>query len=208
MACTAGYYCSDPGAAAPRGQCFPGYYCLEGETRAQPPATLRRVFFDWLVTRGRKRGGCVALWRGVDFLGVDIFQTPVLRQRKKPLAVCPFGYYCPRGSATWLQCPPGTYSAWTGQYVCRPCPRGQYCDVDPLNRTVYIVPRPCPPGYYCLNGTRAATQWPCPVGTAWNGASSATAPVLPHLSEMRFVDAGWIVGQHTEIAMVSESTRV
>ena len=62
-----------------------------------------------------------------------------------------------------------------GQYVCRTCPAGYYCDWEAkcdVATTVYngtygnyTQPQLCPQGYYCPNGTRRSTQFGCPAGT-------------------------------------------
>ena len=134
--CDLGHYCPLTALTQPYNPCYPGFYCHEGETSAQPAD-------------------------------------------KK----CPYGHYCPRGSSTWQRCPPGTYSNHPGQYVCKVCPAGHYCDYDAANLTDYIVPEICPAGHFCPNGTRMATQFPCPVGTFHNEtglrSSDECPPCLP-----------------------------
>lgn len=65
--------------------------------------------------------------------------------------VCPKGSYCPEGSITPRACPPGTFSASSGNTNssdCMSCTAGYYC---PNASTV--VPLECPTGYYCPIGS-------------------------------------------------------
>ena len=88
--------------------------------------------------------------------------------------ICPPGHYCPVGSDSPVQCPPGTNSSSTGLANVTNCPlciSGYYC---PLNGTVYAT-RKCLPGYYCPSGTSMVGHHPsnvCPTGTACPTGSS------------------------------------
>lgn len=77
--------------------------------------------------------------------------------------ICPAGHYCPPGSRTPLQCPPGKYcsnaglSAPTGN-----CSSGYYCSGKATTPTQHG----CPPGNYCPEQSRKPS--PCPEGTFSN----------------------------------------
>jgi hypothetical protein len=73
--------------------------------------------------------------------------------------ICPPGSYCPIGSASPIPCAPGTYNTVAGQSQCMSCPSGYHC----VANSIYF--EDCPRGYYCPNGTKFATEFPCPAGT-------------------------------------------
>ena len=81
--------------------------------------------------------------------------------------ICPPGHYCPVGSSSPVQCPPGTNtSSWGLSEVgdCQACVKGYYC---PLNGTV-VATRQCLAGYYCPSGTSNPTDFDslvCPTGS-------------------------------------------
>ena len=78
--------------------------------------------------------------------------------------ICPPGHYCPMGSSSPTQCPPGTNSSSTGLTMkadCPLCTRGFYC---PMNGTVYAT-RKCLAGHYCPSGTATMEDnILCPMG--------------------------------------------
>ena len=81
--------------------------------------------------------------------------------------LCSAGYFCQTGSPSETLCPSGSYQDEAGQSTCKNCPEGFYCDssVGPIvNYTLYS----CPEGHYCPNGTKVATEFPCPAGTFTN----------------------------------------
>ena len=81
--------------------------------------------------------------------------------------VCPPGHYCPEGSSSPIQCPPGTNSSalgLTSESDCPSCVKGYYC---PLSGTV-LATRKCLAGYYCPSGTANPTDddtLVCPTGS-------------------------------------------
>ena len=79
--------------------------------------------------------------------------------------MCPAGTYCPAGVSAPLYCEDGTLPTAPGSMIC---PSGYYCDHDVDVDTGVVTINAavaCPSGHYCLNGTRYATQYPCPSGT-------------------------------------------
>lgn len=92
-----------------------------------------------------------------------------------PTLPCPAGSLCPTGSASPVPCPAGTYQDETGQGSCKACLAGYYCALaSPCPGVNSTSPQLCPPGYYCPNGTRFATEYPCPIGT-YNNQSGLAA---------------------------------
>lgn len=95
-------------------------------------------------------------------------------------SICPPGYYCPKGSAAPIACPPGTFNSITGATAiafCVGCTPGYYCE----GSGNFKVTGPCSPGYYCngsavlptqyqslpgyYSGIQAIQMSPCQVGT-------------------------------------------
>lgn len=70
---------------------------------------------------------------------------------------CTTGHYCPEGTATPVQCPPGVYSPTAQASECINCTAGYYC-------TDGITLVDCPQGNYCPSGTGNVFEL-CPVGT-------------------------------------------
>jgi hypothetical protein len=70
--------------------------------------------------------------------------SPV-RQCIQPSAVCPAGYYCPRGSGAPIPCPAGTFNTLKGMTSVDVC---------------YLVP----PGFWSAPGSSTPTATPCPAG--------------------------------------------
>ncbi|XP_061449372.1 neurogenic locus notch homolog protein 4-like [Rhineura floridana] len=102
-------------------------------------------------------------------LGATVPNAPVVGQSGGP---CPRGYFCPRGTATPLPCPVGSYNPLERQATCLPCPGGYFC---PQNSSS-LAGSKCPVGHYCPLASVSATQFPCPQGTynANTGISDAS----------------------------------
>lgn len=79
--------------------------------------------------------------------------------------LCPMGQYCPIGSSSGTNCPPGTYLNTTGstdQTDCHTCLQGYYC-------AGYGNPAAsglCTVGFYCPSGMNITTpgEYTCPEG--------------------------------------------
>jgi hypothetical protein len=139
--CTPGSYCGSPGLTEPTGKCLSGYFCGGGSSVASPHDSSSLT---------------------VSYVG----ETCVKLVNSTTNDVCPPGHYCPVGSGSPIQCPPGTNSSSTGLRNvtdCPACTRGFYC---PLNGTV-LATRACLAGYFCPAGTANLgnnTELVCPTG--------------------------------------------
>jgi len=90
---------------------------------------------------------------------------------------CPFGSYCPEGTATPYPCPRGTYGASQGLTTaagCTPCDAGYYCET----RNLTAVTGPCDAGFYCPAGEYRPRQYAyrCTAGNYCVAASTAMTP--------------------------------
>ncbi|PIK35709.1 hypothetical protein BSL78_27465 [Apostichopus japonicus] len=174
--CKPGYYCgrgsttgTPSGVAGDR--CSPGHYCIEGseyETMC-PPGTYQPSYWAKNITY------CLDCLAGkyCNDSGLSQpegkcdpgFYCPGGQTVSNPNEFrCQEGYYCPLGSPGETPCPAGWYQDQDGQPDCKECLPGFYCDDTNgpvVNYTLYI----CPEGHYCPNGTQAATQYECPIGT-------------------------------------------
>ncbi|PIK41162.1 hypothetical protein BSL78_21986 [Apostichopus japonicus] len=174
--CKPGYYCgrgsttgTPSGVAGDR--CSPGHYCIEGseyETMC-PPGTYQPSYWAKNITY------CLDCLAGkyCNDSGLSQpegkcdpgFYCPGGQTVSNPNEYrCQEGYYCPLGSPGETPCPAGWYQDQDGQPDCKECLPGFYCDDTNgpvVNYTLYI----CPEGHYCPNGTQAATQYECPIGT-------------------------------------------
>ena len=105
VSCTPGKYCGTAHLTAPTGNCEAGYFCGGGSNTSTPhDSTLPYT---------------------ISYVG-----DTCVRVRNSTLNdICPPGHYCPEGSVSPLQCPPGTNSSSTGltnHTQCPPC----------INRTI------------------------------------------------------------------------
>jgi hypothetical protein len=162
--CTAGHYCGSRGLTAPTGQCEQGYFCGGGSSVATPYDTGRTEFQVSYVG-----GTCEQTLNTTLFelcvTGQYVGDTCVVESSIQKNDICPPGHYCPTGSVSPIQCPPGTNSSSVGltnETDCAACQRGFYC---PLNATVFAT-RQCLPGYYCPTGTGVVNDSIlCPTGS-------------------------------------------
>eukprot|EP01012_Entosiphon_sulcatum_P020572 TRINITY_DN2549_c0_g1_i18.p1 TRINITY_DN2549_c0_g1~~TRINITY_DN2549_c0_g1_i18.p1 ORF type:complete len:7257 (+),score=712.60 TRINITY_DN2549_c0_g1_i18:702-21773(+) len=187
--CAASYYCvgssstARPNVTAIGGLCPAGSYCPAGS--AQPLTCPEGTFnakpgASALTDCQNCTAGYYCATRGQTTTTSQCFPgfycPPGQSTPRPPQYQCPVGFYCPQGSPTWRDCPPGTYSDWYGHFKCKLCPAGSYCDKDSVWSTAnYIQPRDCPAAFYCPNGTRFATQFPCPAGTFSNKSAIGSA---------------------------------
>ena len=75
----------------------------------------------------------------------------------KDCITCDEGTYCPVGSASAIDCSPGTVAPKAGMGTCENCAAGTF--QQEAGKTACDA---CPPGSYCLEGAAAAL--PCPAG--------------------------------------------
>ena len=57
------------------------------------------------------------------------------------------GHYCEEGSHSPARCPSGTYQDEYGQWQCKACPPGYYCD-NTMDPVVLYNDTYCPTGYH------------------------------------------------------------
>lgn len=135
--CQAGYYLNSTGNddISDCKQCTPGYYC-DGSGNVLP---------DGLCSQGYY---CV---------GGQDSATPTGYN-------CTQGHYCPEGSSAPQRCPSGSFQDEFGQWACKSCPAGYFCD-NVMSPVVLYNDSYCPTGYYCPLNTTNSNQYPCPAGT-------------------------------------------
>jgi hypothetical protein len=140
--CTPGYYCGEPGITAPTAKCREGYFCGGGSSVATP-----------------HESGASGIQ--ISYTG----ETCVKNLNSTINDICPPGHYCPEGSDSPVQCPPGTNSSSTGLATiddCPQCSRGYLC---PHNATVHAT-QLCADGYFCPTGTYVLSDdLICPTGS-------------------------------------------
>jgi len=132
LSCTPGSYCGTLGLTSPTGKCHGGYFCSGGSSSATP-----------------NQNGYLSSY-SIELIGED--SCVVSLNSSTMNDKCPPGHWCPVGSRSPIQCPPGTNSSLYGLVnvtQCTACPSGFYC---PLNGTVHAT-RQCLGGYYCPSGT-------------------------------------------------------
>ncbi|RUS80256.1 hypothetical protein EGW08_011985, partial [Elysia chlorotica] len=178
--CSAGYYCSlravtqTPTDGATGDRCPAGHYCEEGVASPVPcspgtyspsvgntqpsdclPCTFGEYCGDYNLTA--TSGNCS---QGYYCPQGDI--TPTSFQ-------CTVGHYCPEHTSTPILCPSGFFQDEIGQWDCKLCPEGYFCDsstgVVVVNDTIK-----CQEGYFCPEGTSRTDQYPCPIGTFSNSS--------------------------------------
>ena len=181
--CPEGYYCIDSVSPVP---CSEGHYC-PAQTGLHQQACPRGTYnnktglstesectpcdggmYCGSVALTRPSGQCEAGYYCIR--GVDV-SAPNGNTNTGMGGLCLTGHYCPAGSQLPVPCEPGFFAAREGQYQCDACLPGAYCpsqSVDPLNETMCIA------GYYCPNGTKYATEFPCPRGFYNNATGSVS----------------------------------
>ncbi|XP_019363984.1 PREDICTED: multiple epidermal growth factor-like domains protein 11 [Gavialis gangeticus] len=179
--CWEGFYCTK-GSDRPNphtrfqgqaGPCPPGHYCPRGTAVPEPCpvgtfSTRIKLSSEahcspclpghycnstgLLVPTGQCAEGFYCT------LGSTLPAVPAMDKTGGP---CPTGYFCPRGTATPLPCPAGSYNPSERQASCLPCTKGFFC----LKNSSSLERNECPAGHFCPLGTASATQFPCPRGT-------------------------------------------
>lgn len=170
--CTAGYYCSGGDIISNPRNCTAGYYCPEGtEIEIACPVGT----FSPYVGKSKEED-CLNCTAGyycplpgateVLFLCLQGYYCPSGSTHNSTV-ICPRGSSCPTGVGQPQNCVPGEYQDEEGQYQCKVCPAGYYCD-PATNLTGVIYPTKCLAGSYCPSGTKTGKQFPCPAGTYSN----------------------------------------
>ncbi|GCC23266.1 hypothetical protein chiPu_0001660 [Chiloscyllium punctatum] len=207
--CDGGKYCAFHNAVEVTGECWEGYYCVEGSDSPAPE-----------LNHSGKAGPCPVghyCPYGTSSpkpcpLGTFSNQSKLVLQ--SDCMPCIFGHYC---GSEGLEAPSG--ECWEGFYCLRgakmpnnpvqddsggPCPQGHYCEragqenVTGLCAAGYYcmrratTPTPtdgisgnvCPPGHFCVTG--ASSPQPCPAGYYSNSSQNTKVddclPCPPGLS--------------------------
>ncbi|KFH15614.1 GCC2 and GCC3 domain-containing protein [Toxoplasma gondii MAS] len=199
-ACTAGHYCSGPGASVETGKCAPGYFCKSG-SRSPTPEDATENFGPcpagtYCDVGTHTPTPCNAGTYGPSPRAVDekacvpcdagsFCDQPGLT---KPVGPCGEGYYCEAGSdsatPTGKECPPGKKCPG-GSPAPSPCQPGTYqsqqgqstcveCSAGSYCGVAATGETPCPAGSFCPPGTKHGQENLCPPGTfrANTGATS------------------------------------
>ncbi|EPR58001.1 GCC2 and GCC3 domain-containing protein [Toxoplasma gondii GT1] len=199
-ACTAGHYCSGPGASVETGKCAPGYFCKSG-SRSPTPEDAAENFGPcpagtYCDVGTHTPTPCNAGTYGPSPRAVDekacvpcdagsFCDQPGLT---KPVGPCGEGYYCEAGSdratPTGKECPAGKKCPG-GSPAPSPCQPGTYqsqqgqstcveCSAGSYCGVAATGETPCPAGSFCPPGTKHGQENLCPPGTfrANTGATS------------------------------------
>lgn len=179
--CDAGYYClagakiSNPHDNITGNVCPRGHYCPIGTSN--PIKCPAGKFSNSL--QNQNKSDCELCTEGsyCETQGLSSptgkcdpgYYCPSGQSSKKPAGFrCTPGHYCPNGSISERPCQSGSYQDEYGQWNCKECPAGFYCDATILNVTQCIhgvqLPVSCPRGYYCPNGTAEFWTYGCPNG--------------------------------------------
>lgn len=188
--CLRGTYCGQTGLASPEGNCSAGYYCNGGDVVPNPRNCTAGYYCPVGTETERpcpagtyspyagksKVEDCLNCTAGfycplhgateVLFQCLQGFYCPS-GSTHNATVICPRGASCPTGSGQPQNCIPGEYQDEEGQYQCKECPPGYYCDPS-TNLTGVIYPTKCTAGNYCPAGTKTERQFPCPAGTYSN----------------------------------------
>ncbi|KAL8424659.1 hypothetical protein Efla_006444 [Eimeria flavescens] len=145
--------------------CPAGYVCPEGEIVPEPcpEGTVKTLAGDSECIRCPAGRYCahtaLAVADGDGHCSPGFYcrggATTATPTDKQTGDICPEHKYCPAGSSTPVDCPPGTYSNSTGVESCPPCTAGFTCKDG--------AEYECPTGGFCPAGVAAKT--PCAPGT-------------------------------------------
>ncbi|XP_072885876.1 uncharacterized protein [Hemitrygon akajei] len=188
--CIYGHYCGSEGLVTPSGECWEGFYCLQGAKLPKNPVadgTGGPCPPGHFCPSGTTFPlGCPA--GTYNALEGQSSCSPCVEGYFCPSNtssyednICPPGYYCPLGteSKDKFPCPRGTYNQQSGRTSvldCEPCDAGRYCEGVGQEGVTGL----CAAGYYCVK--MATTPTPndgisgkaCPSGHFC--VSGATAP--------------------------------
>ena len=178
--CTAGFYCAGGDVIRNPRNCSAGYYCPQGTPIEVtcPPGTFSPVEG---ISKEEECMNCTAGFYcpmpGMTYVVFQCLQGYYCpsRSSQNDTVVCPKGHQCPTGSPRPAKCVAGTYQDEEGQYQCKECGAGYFCDPTTLSTGV-ITPVRCTAGNYCPRGTKLEKEHPCPQGTYSNetGLSDAS----------------------------------
>ena len=203
IACDSGSFCGAESLSEPEGECDAGYFCTLGSSSSQPtdgttgnvcpqghycmagassPVSCDPGTFSHSVGN-RNTSDCMSCPPGVFCQGYGSvlptavcdsgFYCPGGQNSATPSEyICPKGHYCLAGDATPRLCVSGSFQDQLGQSSCQPCTAGYYCD-STSEPAVSVSGSVCSEGHYCPQGTRFASEHPCPLGT-WSNSTGLT----------------------------------
>lgn len=154
--CSYGKYCGSTGLTEPTGDCWAGFYCLQGAQSPNNPvvdSTGGPCPIGSYCPNGTSYPlGCPAGTYNPSTGLAECIQ-------------CPAGYYCPENSTTYTgnDCPKGHYClAGTGSMNQYPCSIGTYNDYTGKQSSADCVP--CEPGKYCATPGLSVPTGDCTAG--------------------------------------------
>ena len=158
--CPPHHFCST-GSSAPS-ICSPGRYTESTQSGLSADTDCTDCPAGKYCRGGRIAGDCAS-----GYLCITRNSSPTpLNVAANVGRPCSIGYYCPVGTTTELNCPPGLVIATSGAkdiQECDLCSEGHFCP-EPITGPVVEVP--CPAGNYCPYGRDDSSEpVPCPVGT-------------------------------------------
>ena len=171
IGCEAGWACQSPGTVfTTREPCQPGHYCPLKSDSARKQACVEGKYAP--KSRNENFEVCVNCPKYKYCAGATG------GAQKRPID-CEEGHFCRSGTSetnhkTQL-CSPGTFSNNThirSREECTKCPSGFACNKAGLTKPS----GPCSKGHYCPEGTKLATDNPCPAGT-WSPRTNLTSEV-------------------------------
>ncbi|XP_028816958.1 zonadhesin [Denticeps clupeoides] len=154
--CTPGHYCSSTGLTVPSGECWEGFYCLQGAVVPNSPV---QESWGGPCPAGHYCHRGTATPRGCPAGSISVTEG------QSRCSICLPGYYCPGNSSSYedRECPTGYYCpAGTIAKYQYPCPAGT---INPYLRSGDLTGCvPCPPGFYCTSAGQGETSGPCAAG--------------------------------------------
>ncbi|EDO39339.1 predicted protein, partial [Nematostella vectensis] len=170
--CTAGFYCNGSNKVANPVDCAAGHYCPSG-TPIEVPCPTGTFSPDRGNTRIENCQNCTSGYycptqgaTSVIFQCMQGYYCPSGSIHNDTVE-CPLGFKCPTGVGSPVRCDPGFHQDSPGQWACKECPAGFYCDPTGLSTGV-IHPVTCTPGNYCPKQTGSEREHPCPRGSYSN----------------------------------------
>ena len=168
--CDPGFYCQTSGLSNVTGECFAGYYCVEG---SDSPTPTNDTGFICPIGNYCPQGSHAPIpcpnATYMNHTGAEeCYECPegYYCTNRDRADICPQGFYCPQGTGIgFIPCPEGTFGASEGlasEGQCSQCTGGQFCDRAGLTEPA----GPCAPGHYCTSGVNITNP---EVGVAFTG---------------------------------------
>lgn len=160
--CVFGMYCGEEGLTEPSGECWAGFFCLEGAKYPNAPTTTISggpCPVGHFCPNGTSNPlGCHAGTYNPSEGKEQCDKCPsgfFCPENSTDFAsnICPTGHYCPDGTkhANEYPCEKGFYNDATGKKSnddCKPCDPGDYCGTSGLD----APSGQCAPGWFCFQG--------------------------------------------------------